>query len=84
MADKTWVAADLLMGKMTIVQRGDTLVLERRYQFLDSSDDVLEEIAVGRLNVNELIVDVPPSILVALATLDTWTKNRALEQEGML
>lgn len=84
MADKTWTAIDLLMGKMTIIRRENTLSLERRYQFLDSGDNVLTEIATSRLNVNELITDVPASILAALATLDVWTKNQALEQEGML
>ncbi len=84
MADKTWTAVDLKMGKMTIIRRGDTLSLERRYQFLDINGGVLEEIAVGRLNVSELIADVPATILDALQVLDTWTKNQALEQEGML
>ena len=80
---KTWTATDLKLGKLTINRSGSTLQVERRYRFLDEFDEVLAQVAGGRLLLNVAIADVPADILSALQTIDNWTKQQALEQEGM-
>lgn len=86
---KSWTATDLLTGKLTLrkVTHPDTdspaIQYEQRYQFLDDADDVLTEIASGRIvNVIE-ISSLPASIVSAMQTIDAWTYQQALEKEGM-
>ncbi len=83
MADKTWTATDLQMGKLGVNVIDGILYLERRYVFLDTNGDVLEQIAGGRVTDVIAWADVPANIKTALADVDTWTKNKALTQEGM-
>lgn len=83
MTDRVWIATDLELGKLTINRSGTTLRIERRYKFLDALADVIEQITMGRLLLKMEIGDVPVSILDALQTIDQWTKNQALVQEGM-
>ncbi len=80
---KTWTAEDLELGKLTINQVGDMLRIERRYKFLDTNSDVITQIVTGRLLLEVEIFTVPLPVLSALQTVDTWTKNQALAQEGM-
>lgn len=82
--DKTWTAADVVLGKLTIIRAGQDLTLERRYKFLDGENEVLEQIAGRRVQKTIPIVDIPANILSALQEIDDWTKQKALEQEGML
>ena len=84
MSDKTWTATDLQLGKLAILKTGDNLHIERRYQFLDSNDDALDQIAGGRVVQDILWADIPTDIKAALQAIDVWTKDQALEQEGML
>lgn len=80
---KSWTATDLEQGKLTIIRTGPDLHLERRYEFLDSGDVVIPEIAGGRVVEDMAIVDLPPGIVSALQTIDNWTYQKALVQEGM-
>jgi len=81
--DKTWVATDLELGKLTITRMGSTIQIGRRYRFLDENGEVLTQTTTGRLVAEMEIADIPPAILSSLQTIDSWTKQRALEQEGM-
>jgi len=83
MADKTWTATDLELGKLSLLRRGDEIHIERRYKFLDSGGVVLEQIAGGRYVDDIAISSLPSEVASALQTIDTWTKNQALAQEGM-
>lgn len=84
MANKVWTAVDLKQGSLTITPRLDNILhVHRRYDFLDSDGNVISQIKTGRLVEDIAIADVPTDILAALATINTWTKNKALEQEGM-
>lgn len=83
MANKTWTATDVVLGKLTIIRVGQDLTLERRYKFVDAEGAVLEQIAGGRVRETVAIVDIPPDILDALREIDAWTKAKALEQEEM-
>ena len=80
---KTWTAADVELGKLTIYRNGSTLGVERRYKFVDSGDEVLTDIAGGRLRVDVEWSSIPSGIQNALLTIDTWTYNQILTQEGM-
>lgn len=80
---KIWTATDVKMGKLTINQEGSLLTFERRYLFLDSNGDVLDQIAGGRVVEQVEWADVPANIQAALQAINTWTKNKALAQEGM-
>ena len=83
MTDKTWTATDLELGKLTVIRRGSTLQIERRYKFLDSGGSVLEQIAGGRLLLDMEWSTIPTNIQDALTIIDTWTKNQSLVQEDM-
>lgn len=83
MANKTWTAADLHLGKLTIHPQGTAIHLERRYRFVDEHGDVLNQIAGGRVVEQLEFVTLPENIRTALLDIDAWTKAQALEQEGM-
>ena len=80
---KTWTAEDVKLGKLTIIRRGTTLAIERRYRFLDDADEVLESIAGGRVALEVEWSSIPAGVQDALLAIDTWTYNQALAQEGM-
>jgi hypothetical protein len=80
---KTWTAVDVGQGKLAIIRRGTTFQVERRYVFLDDADDVLEDVAGGRLGVEVEWSAIPSGIQDALLAIDTWTYNQILAQEGM-
>lgn len=80
---KSWTATDLEQGKLTIIRTGADLHLERRYDFLDSGDVIIPEIAGGRVVEDMAIASLPASIIDALQTIDNWTYQKALVQEGM-
>ena len=83
MADKIWTATDLKLGSLSISHQDDgTFHIERRYHFLDGQA-ILEDIKIGRLVIDIHISQVPTNILTALQEIDVWTKQKALEQEGM-
>jgi hypothetical protein len=83
MADKTWVASDLKMGALKINRYDSTLHIEQRYVFLDEFDEVLVQIAGGRVVADVEWSEIPTSVQDALVAIQTWTKNQALIQEGM-
>jgi hypothetical protein len=80
---KSWTAHDLKQGKMTIRVEAGTLYLECRYVFVDDLDEVLTGIAGGRVVAEVAWTSVPTNVQTALQTIDTWTYNQALAQEGM-
>lgn len=86
---KSWTAYDLQQGKLTIhrFNHPDTgqpaIQVERRYRFVDDGDVVIYDIAGGRLLATVEIADLPAGVLSALQTIDAWTYNQALLQEGM-
>ncbi len=83
MTDKTWTATDLRLGKLTIHNGEGIVRVERRYKFADGDGDVLEQIAGGRIVLEVDWSDIPTGIQDALRAINTWTKNKALVQEGM-
>lgn len=87
MPDKMWTAMGLRLGPLKITPQNDadnTLHIERRYLFVGADDNVLTQIAGGRVVVDIPFAELPANIRSALQDIDTWTKNQALEQEGML
>jgi len=83
MADKTWTATDLQLGPLKITPRNGSVHIERRYKFLDSTGAILEQIAGGRFVADIALTSLPAEVSSALQTINTWTKNQALIQEGM-
>lgn len=83
MADKTWAATDLKLGKLTITQEGPLITFERRYRFVDANSNVIDQIAGGRVVESVEWAAIPANIRTALQAIDTWTKDKALTQEGM-
>ena len=87
MAIKIWTAHDIGLGKLVLLpvkREGQTAIhLERRYQFIDENGTVLDEITGGRVLMDVLFTDLPQVIQDALAVIDNWTHQQALEQEGM-
>lgn len=83
MADKIWTATDVKMEKLVITRNGSVLTFERRYQFLDSGGEILDQISGGRIVEDIEFSALPPNIQTALQSIDAWTKNKALVAEGM-
>ena len=81
--EKTWTAADVELGKLTIYREGSTIGVERRYKFVDSESAVLTDIAGGRLRVDVEWSSIPSGVQDALLAIDAWTYNQILTQEGM-
>jgi len=80
---KTWTATDIRMGKQTHICIDNILYLYQRYQFVDIDGNILP-IEEGRLTLEISLPDIPVSILAALGKIEQWTKQKALEQEGMV
>ena len=83
MTNKTWTATDLELGALTMGRDGNMLNVQRRYYFLDADGKIMPEIAMGRLVLDVPLSNVPSEILSALQAIDSWTKQKALSQEGM-
>lgn len=80
---KTWTAADVELGKLTMTLRGTVLHVERRYVFVDADQNKLTQIAGGRVVEEVELANIPKNILDALHKIDEWTYQKALEKEGM-
>ena len=80
---KNWTAYDVELGKLTITRLGSTIGVERRYKFVDDQDDVIDDIAGGRLRVGVEWSSIPSNVQSALQLIDTWTYNQILALEGM-
>lgn len=86
MAEKIWTATDIKLGPLKITPQDDinnTIHIERRYLFVDASDNTLTQIAGGRVVIDIPFAELPASVRTALQDIDAWTKNQALEQEEM-
>lgn len=82
MADKTWTADDVKLGSLKITPRNGEIHLERRYVFTFEGVE-LDQVAGGRIVADIALTSLPLEVLSALQTINTWTKNQALIQEGM-
>ena len=80
---KTLTADDIAQGKLTIIHNGSTIHVERRYDFIDISDDVIPEWAGGRIVEDIEFSSLPSAIQDALLVIDNWTYQQALIQEEM-
>lgn len=80
---KTLTANDIQQGKLTIIRNGSNIHVERRYDFVDISDTVIPEWAGGRIVDDVEFSALPIPIQDALITIDNWTYQQALAQEGM-
>jgi len=80
---KIITAVDIAQGKLVIQKQGSSLHIERRYQFLDAGANVIDNLAGGRVVAAVAIASLPANIASALAEIDAWTYNQALNQEGM-
>ena len=80
---KTWTADDVRLGTFTLYPEGANIGVERRYVFVDDQDEVLTQVAGGRLRVTVAWSSIPSTVQNALLLIDTWTYNQILAQEGM-
>lgn len=80
---KTLTANDIKQGKLTIIRNGSIIHVERRYDFVDISDIIISEWAGSRIVEDVEFSTLPAAIQDALLTIDNWTYQQALAQEGM-
>lgn len=80
---KSWTADGVLQGKLIITRQGSIIGAERRYKFVNDADEVLAQVAGGRLRVDVEWSSIPSGVQDALQAIDTWTYNLILAQEGM-
>ena len=80
---KTWTADDVQLGKLTIMRDGSIIGVDRRYEFVDAQNDWIPAIKGRRLRVDVPWSEIPTNVQTALQTIDTWTYNQILLQEGM-
>lgn len=80
---KMLTADDIRQGKLTFVRNGSIIHVERRYDFVDISDDIIPEWAGGRIVEDIEYTSLPTNIQDALMVIDNWTYQQALLKEGM-
>lgn len=80
---KSWTAADVALGKFSVMRDGTLLHVESRYQFEDDTGTVLTQIAGGKLVEDVEWSTIPTNIQDALLAIDNWRYNQILAQEGM-
>ena len=86
---KTWTAHDIKQGKLTIYrtahqQTGEpSLCLDRRYEFTDQDNNVIDDITARRISVTIEIAGIPQEIADALQLIDSWIYQRILLKESM-
>jgi len=82
MTNKSWTAADVIQGALTLQLVGDELHVKRVYSFVDNEDKAL---SIGHRKLRRTVDwdDVPASIRSALADISAWTKAEILAEEGM-
>lgn len=88
MANKTFTAHDLRMGKLEITkgkneEGQDILTLVRAYRFINDTGGNIGGLARQRLVREVLWSDVPTDIKDAFTKLHDYTRNAALEEQGM-
>jgi protein-tyrosine phosphatase len=88
MANKIWEATDLIMGRMGIEKLqnadGETCIqIIQNYKFLDSDENILENLGNHKIQELRTLSTVPASILSALNTIQNYMYDKALEQEQM-
>lgn len=81
---KTWTAEDIDADKVQLWLDDDgDLRIERHYRFVDARGDKLP-IAGSLLSESVPWADVPADIQSALVAINDWTRQKILEQEGMV
>ena len=80
---KTWTATDVKADKVQLwIDSAGNLHIERHYVFVDEQGDPVP-IAGGLLSESIPWTEVPQEIRDALTTINTWTLDQILQQEGM-
>jgi hypothetical protein len=80
---KSWTAHDITQGRFAVLQEDTLFHVERRYMFIDDVGMILGNVGVGRLTVDIEWSAIPLEVQNALMTIDNWTYNQILAQEGM-
>lgn len=70
------------LGQLVLNQEGTNIVLLRRYRLTDS-DVIVERLKPGKVAETIAIASIPANVLSALQTIDVWTRDKALAQEGL-
>ena len=88
MANKTFTAHDLRMGKLEISkgkneEGQNILTLVREYRFTDSSGNNVSQLGKQGLVRDILWSDIPADIKNAFTKLHDYTRNEALKEQGM-
>lgn len=61
----------------------DSLQVEKRYLYLDSSGEPIEALGSGRVTQTIPVASLPAAVLSAVQTINNYMYNQALDQEGM-
>ncbi len=89
MADKTWTAKDIKMGRVTLSRniseetQMDVLTIIREYRFTDASGEGIGALVPQRL-VRELTWDSLPADMKAVFNkIHNYTRSEALKDQNM-
>jgi hypothetical protein len=80
---KDLTAHDVVLDRLFIKRQGTAIIYERRYWYADIAGAIIEDLPSRRLSGTVEWATIPPDIQTALQTIDTWTYNQILAQEGM-
>ncbi len=80
---KTFEAADIKMGTLSIYVEGGQLHHSSPYKFIDAQGQVIDRLSGGHLSGTVDWTSVPQNIKDALLAIDTWRYGLALAKEGM-
>lgn len=84
MVDKIWRATDVKMGVLSIYTTSDgKIAFTRKYTFIDGDGNKVLGVGGGDVGFEFELSALPPDIAQALINIDAYTKQKALEQEGM-
>ena len=81
---KTWEVYDLKISQKTIIlKEDDTIMIERKYQYLDENDKIIRELEDGIFTKTILFTELPQDMQDALIKINTYTINQINAQEGI-
>lgn len=94
MKDKQWIAKNIICGHIRLIrhpvtieeggQAQDVLTIERAYNFVDVDNKNIGALVPQRLVKNLSWNNVPAELKTVFNKLDTWTRNQALKEQGMV
>jgi hypothetical protein len=80
---KIWTATDVSQKQLRLERIGSEITAHRDFVFVDALGQPLTTLGLQMFQTTAAVSTIPPNILTALQTIDTWLYAQILAQEGM-